>query len=224
MPCVKAQQKHPKQQLHFQTPIHAQTRHGPCSHLISNAPLVPGFPVASNWYWCPAIIPFLLIQSPDKAFGSDPNSLGIIILRDLPDEYQAYRHSLLNLAYRFARLDHNVRESYSDPSSKYRYVHEHFRNPDLLLSLVTALAGPMARHVHSPLIHTGNKFFLGNYERQTRWVPNALLVRLPPISRISDTLKGSFYANPIVEEITVSDEERRQFPEYYGKNICMFGT
>jgi hypothetical protein len=82
----------------------------------------------------------------------------------------------------------------------------------------------MARHVHSPLIHTGNNFFLGNYERQTRWVPNALLVRLPPISRISDTLKGSFYANPIVEEITVSDEERRQFPEYYGKNICMFGT
>lgn len=39
-----------------------------------------------------------------------------------------------------------------------------------------------------------------------------------------DTLKGSFYANPIVENVTVSDEEKRQFPEYYGKNICMSAT
>jgi len=34
-----------------------------------------------------------------------------------------------------------------------------------------------------------------------------------------DTLKGSFYANPLVEEVTVSDGDRLQFPEYYGKNI-----
>jgi len=34
-----------------------------------------------------------------------------------------------------------------------------------------------------------------------------------------DTLKGSFYANPIVDDVIVSGEEKRQFPEYYGKNL-----
>ncbi|KAG9013938.1 hypothetical protein FRB94_004318 [Tulasnella sp. JGI-2019a] len=34
-----------------------------------------------------------------------------------------------------------------------------------------------------------------------------------------DTMKGSFYANPIVDEPKVSEELKRQFPEYYGKNI-----
>lgn len=37
---------------------------------------------------------------------------------------------------------------------------------------------------------------------------------------LSDTLKGSYYANPIVEDISVPDDERKRFPEYYGKNIC----
>jgi hypothetical protein len=70
----------------------------------------------------PGILLISLIS--EKAFGSDPNSLGIIIVRDLPEEYEEYRNKLLKLAYKFGQLDHNVREGYSDPSSKYRYVHK----------------------------------------------------------------------------------------------------
>jgi len=39
---------------------------------------------------------------------------------------------------------------------------------------------------------------------------------------ITDTLKGSYYANPIETDVTVPDEEKKQFPEYYGENICEF--
>jgi hypothetical protein len=58
----------------------------------------------------------------EKAFGSDPSSLGIIVVRDLPPEYQGYREELLKLAYHFGNLDENVRERYTDPDSKYRFV------------------------------------------------------------------------------------------------------
>jgi hypothetical protein len=58
----------------------------------------------------------------EEAFGSHPSSLGIIVIRDLPPEYPAYRERLLKLSYKFAHLDENVRESYSDPTSKYRFV------------------------------------------------------------------------------------------------------
>jgi hypothetical protein len=37
----------------------------------------------------------------------------------------------------------------------------------------------------------------------------------------SDFLKGSYYANPITDICTVSDELRQAYPEYYGANICM---
>ena len=59
---------------------------------------------------------------PEKAFGSDPGSLGMILVRGLPPEYQGYREELLKLAYHFGNLDENVREKYSDPDSKYRFV------------------------------------------------------------------------------------------------------
>lgn len=58
----------------------------------------------------------------EKAFGSDPSSLGIVIIRDLPAEYASYRERLLRLAYQFGQLDGSVRERYSDPVSKYRFV------------------------------------------------------------------------------------------------------
>jgi hypothetical protein len=35
-----------------------------------------------------------------------------------------------------------------------------------------------------------------------------------------DTLKGSFYANPVVDTPSVSEELRNAHPEYYGTNIC----
>lgn len=56
----------------------------------------------------------------EKAFGSHPDSLGIIVVRDLPQEYMIYRERLLKLAYLFARLDVAVQESYTDPRSRYR--------------------------------------------------------------------------------------------------------
>ncbi|PPQ67417.1 hypothetical protein CVT25_005996 [Psilocybe cyanescens] len=117
-----------------------------------------------------------LVSSPEslgpaieKAFGSDPESLGIIVVRDLPAEYPQYRERLLKLAYQFAHLDEAVRESYSDPGSKYSFGWSH-----------------------------GKEIMNG----------------------LPDTLKGSFYANPIAENATVFSEERALFPEYYGKNIC----
>jgi hypothetical protein len=35
-----------------------------------------------------------------------------------------------------------------------------------------------------------------------------------------DTLKGSYYANPIIDTPTVSEEQKKTYPEYYGTNIC----
>jgi hypothetical protein len=35
-----------------------------------------------------------------------------------------------------------------------------------------------------------------------------------------DVLKGSYYANPTVDNPTASAEERAAYPEYYGQNIC----
>lgn len=36
----------------------------------------------------------------------------------------------------------------------------------------------------------------------------------------SDTLKGSYYANPVVDDPEVPQHLRGAYPEYYGKNIC----
>ncbi|KAK0208407.1 hypothetical protein DFS33DRAFT_442510 [Desarmillaria ectypa] len=64
--------------------------------------------------------PESLCESIEHAFGSDPECLGIIIVRDLPLSYAAYRQKLLTLAYKFAKLEENVREQYTDASSSYR--------------------------------------------------------------------------------------------------------
>lgn len=70
-----------------------------------------------------------LVNSPEKlsdsiakAFGSDPDCLGIIVVKDLPKEYPALRLRLLLLANDYAQLDESVREKYSDPKSHYRCV------------------------------------------------------------------------------------------------------
>ena len=41
------------------------------------------------------------------------------------------------------------------------------------------------------------------------------------ISYGSDVLKGSYYANPIVDAPTVPEKEKNMYPEYYGNNICL---
>jgi hypothetical protein len=56
----------------------------------------------------------------EKAFGSDPKSLGIIVVKDLPSIYSVYRERLLKLAYEFATLEESTREQYADPATKYR--------------------------------------------------------------------------------------------------------
>ena len=34
-------------------------------------------------------------------------------------------------------------------------------------------------------------------------------------------MKGSYYANPVIDEPNVPRELREAYPEYYGKNICI---
>lgn len=103
-----------------------------------------------------------------KAFGSHPDSLGIILVRDLPLDYVTHRERLLKLAHKFAKLSPEVQEKYADPSSRYSFGWSH-----------------------------GKEIMNGK----------------------PDFLKGSYYANPLVDKPTVSKEEIEAYPEYYGKNI-----
>lgn len=41
-------------------------------------------------------------------------------------------------------------------------------------------------------------------------------------SLFTDTLKGSYYANPIVDTPNVTETQRQAYHEYYGTNICQF--
>ncbi|TFY71132.1 hypothetical protein EVG20_g1865 [Dentipellis fragilis] len=104
----------------------------------------------------------------ETAFGSSPKSLGIIIVRDLPQEYPILRERLLKLAYSFAHLDEATRERYADAKSKYSFGWSH-----------------------------GKEIMNGK----------------------PDTLKGSYYANPVVDQPSVSVALRDAYPEYYGNNI-----
>ncbi|TDL28862.1 Clavaminate synthase-like protein [Rickenella mellea] len=69
--------------------------------------------------------PLSLQLSIEKAFGSDPHSLGITIIRDLPPSYASMRERLLKLANQFANLDEGVREKYADPNSHYSFGWSH---------------------------------------------------------------------------------------------------
>jgi hypothetical protein len=60
-------------------------------------------------------------SSTEQAFGSGPDCLGIIIVRDLPPEYPKLRERLLKLAHAFSSLDEPVREKYADAKSRYRF-------------------------------------------------------------------------------------------------------
>ncbi|EGO02718.1 hypothetical protein SERLA73DRAFT_47234 [Serpula lacrymans var. lacrymans S7.3] len=75
--------------------------------------------------------PLSLTTSIEQAFGSHPQSLGIILVKDLPEAYTSYRQNLLKLAYRFADLDEQTREKYADPKTSYRLVSS-FRDNILL--------------------------------------------------------------------------------------------
>ncbi|EIM83300.1 Clavaminate synthase-like protein [Stereum hirsutum FP-91666 SS1] len=112
--------------------------------------------------------PLSLTDAIEKAFGSHPDSLGIIVVRDLPAEYKTYRERLLLLSSDFAHLDESTRESYADSKSSYSFGWSH-----------------------------GKEIMNGR----------------------PDTLKGSYYANPVVDSPSVSADLQQQYPEYYGTNI-----
>jgi len=66
--------------------------------------------------------PLALHESIKRAFGSEPDCLGIIIVKELPKEYVRYRERLLLLAEHFAALEQDKREKYADPKTHYRYA------------------------------------------------------------------------------------------------------
>ena len=66
------------------------------------------------------IVGVCLIARAERAFGSHPECLGIIVIRDLPDEYKKMRERLLKLADAFASLEEGTREKYADEKSRYR--------------------------------------------------------------------------------------------------------
>lgn len=112
--------------------------------------------------------PYSLTSSIEKAFGSHPDSLGILVVRDLPTAFVPARERLLKLAYRFANLAPEIRERYADSKTNYSFGWSH-----------------------------GKEIMNGR----------------------PDTLKGSYYANPVVDTPDVSAAQRQAYPEYYGTNI-----
>ncbi|KAI0067773.1 Clavaminate synthase-like protein [Artomyces pyxidatus] len=112
--------------------------------------------------------PLTLSASIEKAFGSQPDSLGIIIVHDLPPAYPALREKLLMLANAFAHLDEPIREKYADVKSSYSFGWSH-----------------------------GKEIMNGK----------------------PDVLKGSYYANPVVDNPSVTSALRDAYPEYYGNNL-----
>ncbi|KAI0307933.1 Clavaminate synthase-like protein [Multifurca ochricompacta] len=113
--------------------------------------------------------PSSLSHSIEQAFGSRSDSLGIIIVRDLPPEYAKLRERLLKLAHAFAQLDEPTREKYADAKSRYSFGWSH-----------------------------GKEVMNG---------------------RPADTLKGSYYANPVIDAPSVHPGLLEAYPEYYGTNI-----
>ncbi|THH21002.1 hypothetical protein EW146_g469 [Bondarzewia mesenterica] len=112
--------------------------------------------------------PLSLTTSIEKAFGSQPGSLGIVIVRDLPPAYPSLREKLMKLAYSFAHLGEPTREKYADMKSRYSFGWSH-----------------------------GKEIMNGK----------------------PDTLKGSYYANPVVDKPSVSAALQNAYPEYYGANV-----
>jgi hypothetical protein len=75
----------------------------------------------SVFYTVPRFTILLSFPHTEQAFGSGPDCLGIIVVRDLPPKYPELRERLLKLAHAFAQLDESVRENYADATSRYRF-------------------------------------------------------------------------------------------------------
>ncbi|KZT36037.1 Clavaminate synthase-like protein [Sistotremastrum suecicum HHB10207 ss-3] len=66
-----------------------------------------------------------LVPSITQAFGDAAECLGLIIVKDLPQKYKELRESTLLLADRFAALDEQTKEKYTDPASQYSFGWSH---------------------------------------------------------------------------------------------------
>ena len=106
---------------HYQTPV-TLTTEGAVS--ISYATLTESPLTLQSSIGAPSIccsgVEINIAPLSEKAFGSDPKALGIIIVRDLPEDLKDKRERLLKLADKFAGLDETVREKYADAKSRYR--------------------------------------------------------------------------------------------------------
>jgi hypothetical protein len=60
-----------------------------------------------------------------KGFGSGPDCLGLIILKDLPEKYSQLREDALLAAYQFASLPKDIQDKYVDPESSYMFGWSH---------------------------------------------------------------------------------------------------
>ncbi|ORY33775.1 hypothetical protein BCR39DRAFT_519186 [Naematelia encephala] len=112
--------------------------------------------------------PTSLLPQIERAFGSSPGSLGIIVVSDLPPDFIKLRETLFHGAHALANLPESSRDALARPDTSYMFGWSH-----------------------------GKEVMNGR----------------------PDTMKGSFYANPMVDLPNVSAEKRKAHPEYYSGNV-----
>ncbi|TIA93212.1 hypothetical protein E3P81_01036 [Wallemia ichthyophaga] len=142
--------------------------------VLSHPPHASSEPVHAN----PVSIPFNALLSPittvsllaciKAAFGPDPSCLGIIIITDLPAEFDGLRKELLELSNKFARMAEEKKERYADEESSFSF----------------------------------------GWSRAKEYM-----------NGMPDTLKGSYYGNPLLDRPQVDPTIQRRHPEYYKGNI-----
>jgi isopenicillin N synthase-like dioxygenase len=60
-----------------------------------------------------------------QAFDSSPDSLGLLIVKDLPPSFPELRKKLLLLSNEFASLPEEIREKYTSPETSYSFGWSH---------------------------------------------------------------------------------------------------
>jgi hypothetical protein len=97
-----------------------------------------------------------------------------------------------------------VREQYADPASRYRCVQ---------------VVSVLCLHANGVIVSVGR---MGRYSGD--YCPSFFPHFTQEIMNGKpDTLKGSYYANPVEKSGSeVSPALREAYPEYYNKNICTF--
>lgn len=166
--------------------------------------------------------PTELRESISKGFGSDPDSLGIVVVQgtlcppvnrvldeianlpcftlafnpDLPAVFPALREKLLRLSNTFASLPDDVREKYADAASQYSF------------------GWSMGKEVMNGVRYIPSLLVLDPFPAGPS---NFLLVELTVLQSCKkpDVNKGSYYANPLVDLPNVPESEKEAHPMYY---------